>query len=147
MNGLWKACIRDNPHGIENYSTAPNTMNEMLCMSHVPVWQAEPDEDASVLRRPESVVRVFAVWPRERDARFVDIRTWGEFLVSSAIKDGEVQYVNLLSERGRLCTLVNPWPGKAVRLTSDKGPQRSLRGERFSFPTRVGERIALRVEE
>lgn len=52
-----------NPHGIENQSTVPNTINEMLCMSHVPVGapQAEP------------VLRVFPVWPREMDASFTNV--------------------------------------------------------------------------
>ena len=43
-----------NPHGIENCSTTPNTINEMLCMSHVPAGAA-PGTQA---------LRVFPAWPR-----------------------------------------------------------------------------------
>lgn len=43
----------DNPHGIENLSTIPNTINEMLCMGH------------------GGVLRVFPVWPKKKDASFM----------------------------------------------------------------------------
>ncbi len=124
-----------NPHGIENHSTVPNTINEMLCMSHVPV---------SDLDRAESVIRVFSVWPKEKNAKFENIRCWGAFLVSSELKDGKVQQVKITSERGRDCTVVNPWPGQKVRLIrGDKSE--TLSGERFTFKTGINEQIVLTV--
>lgn len=92
---------RGNPHGIENFSTVPNTINEMLCTGY------------------GDVVRVFHTWPRDLDASFSTIRVEGAFLVSSALKDGEVTHVAVTSE-GRTLTLQNPWPGHAVRV-SGKG--------------------------
>jgi hypothetical protein len=88
--------IQGNVHGAEHCSIVPNAINEMLCMGH------------------GGVLRVFPVWPKNHDARFMNIRAWGAFLVSSALKGGEVQFVRIHSERGRDCTLVNPWPGKGV---------------------------------
>jgi len=123
-----------NPHGIENCSTVPNTINEMLCMSHAPVGDPE---------RPESVIRVFAVWPRNRDATFHAIRTWGAFLVSSELKNGRVRYVSLHSERGRDCTMVHPWPTKSAQVFRDGKPAETLRGERVTFKTTEGEEIVL----
>ncbi len=116
---------RDNPHGIENCSTVPNTINEMLCSGH------------------GGVLRVFAVWPRQRDASFHNIRTWGAFLVSSAQVKTEVQYVKVVSERGRRCTLVNPWPGRTVQLERNGRLAERMEGERFTFPTAVDEEIVL----
>ncbi len=116
---------KDNCHGVENCSTVPNTINEMLCMGH------------------GHVVRVFPVWPRNRDAGFRDIRTWGAFLVSSSLRDGRVESVRLRSERGRPCTLVNPWPGEEVRLSRNGKQAERLQGERISFRTSVGEEIVL----
>ena len=57
--GLANGFIRDNPHGIENCSIVPTTINEMLCTAH------------------QRVLRVFKVWPRETDASFRDLRVPG----------------------------------------------------------------------
>ena len=115
----------NNPHGIENCSTVPNTINMMLCTGH------------------GNVLRVFAVWPKGRDARFASIRTEGAFLVSSELADGQVRYVMIRSERGRPCALVNPWLGKAVVLYRNGKPGETLGGERLKFATAVGEEILL----
>jgi len=134
-----------NPHGIENYSTVPNTINMMLCMSHVPVGNAylQGQGRDEIRKRPESVIRLFAVWPKEKDAKFKNIRTWGAFLVSSMLKDEEVEYVKVVSEQGRDCTVVNPWPGKKVLLYRNGRKAETLEGERLIFKTSKGEKLVL----
>ena len=117
--------IRGNPHGIENCSIVPSTINEMLLLSH------------------EGVLRLFHVWPRERNARFANLRARGAFLVSSALTDGKVQYVTLLSERGRDAIVETPWPGMAVAVTRNGQKAETLTGERLSLKTSVGETVGL----
>jgi hypothetical protein len=107
-------------------STLPNTINEMLCMSH------------------RQVLRVFRTWPKNKDARFWNLRAEGAFLVSSQFKGGQVQYVRILSEKGRDCTIVNPWPGKAAVVDRDGTKTDTLRGDRFTLKTKPGETITLR---
>lgn len=111
----------DNPHGIENWSTVPNTINEMLCMGH------------------QDIVRVFPVWPRDKDASFHQIRVEGAFLVSSKLKDGEVTFLNIFSEQGRPLHLLNPWKGKPVRLSVRQSgkllEERILEGDIFHIET------------
>jgi hypothetical protein len=114
-----------NPHGIENCSIVPNTINEMLCMGH------------------QGVLRVFPVWPRKRDARFGNIRAEGAFLVSGTIENGKIQHVRIVSERGRDCTFQNPWPGKAIVLHRNGRKAETRRGNRFTFPTQARESIVL----
>ena len=140
-NGLKKG----NPHGIENCSTVPNTINMMLCMSHVPVGNAylQGETRSQTKPRSESVIRLFPVWPKEKDARFEKIRCWGAFLVSSDLKDGQVQYVKLYSERGRDCTMVNPWPGENVTVYRNGKAIKKLSGERFTFKTSKEETLIL----
>ena len=116
----------DNPHGIENLSTVPNTINEMLCMGH------------------QDIVRVFPVWPRTEDAKFHNIRVEGAFLVSSSLKDGQIEEVVLYSEKGRNLTLQNPWPGKAVAI---KGPGKSgstAQGDMIHMNTEPGGKYVFR---
>lgn len=128
---LWSTSRRTSnglPENTEQCSTCPNTINEMLCMSH------------------RQVLRVFPVWPRERDARFWNLRAEGAFLVSSALKGGVVQYVEIHSEKGRDCTMVNPWPGKGVGVYRDGGKIGTQKGDRFVMKTRAGATVVLGPE-
>ncbi|RPE12820.1 hypothetical protein EGT74_04555 [Chitinophaga lutea] len=115
----------NNPHGIENCSTVPNTINEMLCMSN------------------QHVLRVFAVWPREKDCSFTNIRSEGAFLVSAALKNGVVQYVKVVSEKGRDCILQNPWPGKTLIVKSNKKATVKSSGAMVTLPTITGEALLI----
>ncbi len=117
--------IRGNPHGIENCSIVPNTINEMLCMGH------------------KNVLRIFPVWPKDRDARFHRIRVVGAFLVSSELRNGDVQNVLIKSEKGMNCTVQNPWPGNSVTLYRNGRKSETLGGDRFTFKTDVNETIRL----
>lgn len=116
---------KDNPHGIENLSTVPNTLNEMLCMGH------------------KGVLRLFPVWPKQQDAAFTNIRCWGAFLVSGELKSGVVTNVRIVSEKGHDCTLVNPWPGREVSVYRHGTVIETLSGERIKLKTRKGETLTL----
>ncbi len=112
--------------GIENCSGVPATINEMLLQSH------------------DGVLRLFPVWPRDRNARFAQLRARGAFLVSAEWKDQRVRSVRLHSERGRPCVIQNPWPGEpwaVVRAGQAPEPQSS---DRVSLPTRPGETFELK---
>lgn len=111
---------RDNPHGPENWSTVPNTVNEMLCMGH------------------QDIVRLFPVWPREQDASFHHIRVEGAFLVSAALHDREVEEVTIVSEKGRDLTLSNPWDGQGVEITGPDGKTQLAEGKRIHLRTEPG---------
>ena len=116
---------RNNPYGIENLSTVPNTINEMLCMGH------------------GGVLRVFPVWPKDKDASFSTLRTYGAFLVSSELKDGEVLYVDILSEKGKTCTLKNPWPNREVLIQSSATEKQKWKGQYITINTIEGEQLRL----
>jgi alpha-L-fucosidase 2 len=117
----------NNPHGIENCSTVPNTINEMLCMSS------------------QDVIRVFEVWPKEQDASFSSIRCEGAFLVSASLQNRQVQFVKIISEKGRTCNFQNPWPGKMVLVKSNKRTAEKRRGDKIHLKTIQGEEMLLTV--
>jgi hypothetical protein len=110
----------DNPHGIENWSTVPNTINEMLCMGH------------------QDVVRLFPVWPRDKDASFSQIRVEGAFLVSAALKNGEVTDVSIFSEKGRPLHLLNPWKNRKVEVKAEDADAQTYESERITISTKPG---------
>jgi len=114
------------PRNPEDASTYPNTINEMLCMSH------------------RQVLRVFPVWPKDKDARFLKLRAEGAFIVSSELKGGEVQFVEIHSEKGRDCTLVNPWPGKNITVYRKGKKVDTLKGDRIVMKTKAGDTVVLK---
>ncbi len=111
--------------GVETASTVPATIDEMLLQSH------------------QGVLRLFPVWPRDMDARFGNLRAYGAFLVSSELSKGEVKSLVIESEKGKSCTLQNPWRGKAMILYRNGRAAETLKGDTVTFETTAGERIAV----
>lgn len=121
LYGLPNGYLNNNPHGIENLSAVPNTLQEMMLLSH------------------EGVLRFFRVWPRETrpDARFFGLRAYGGFIVDAELKGGEVAYIRILSTAGGKLTFENPWPGGA------SAGGRILEGRIISVDTEPGEKIMI----
>jgi alpha-L-fucosidase 2 len=115
--------LKNTPHGIENCSTVPNTINEMLLLSH------------------ENVLRFFKVWPRDThpNARFMNLRAAGAFLVSADLINGIVDHVQIVSLKGQDCVLENPWPCKVMTIKAGDDLAVSTRSETLDLKTRCGE--------
>jgi alpha-L-fucosidase 2 len=118
----------DNPHGTEQFSVVPCTLQEMLFQSH------------------DHVLRFFPNWPKNQNARFRTLRAYGAFLVSADLKDGLIGGVKITSERGRGCSVINPWPGRQVQVTRNGKPAETFEGERFQFKTSIGEGLELKAK-
>jgi alpha-L-fucosidase 2 len=82
--------------GIENANTIPSTITEMMLQSF------------------QGILRIFPNWPSGSDAKFANLRSYGGFGVSSAIKGNAIQYVRVVSEMGGAFTLSNPWPNQSM---------------------------------
>ena len=114
--------------GIENVAGFL-AINEMLMQSH------------------EGVIRLFPVWPQDQNARFAGLRAVGALLVSAELKAGVVSGVTIHSEKGRDCTVQNPWPGQKIRLVRSAQPVETVAGDRVTFKTAANETIALVPQE
>ena len=95
--GLPNGFLDGNPHGIENLSAVPNTLQEMMLLSH------------------EGILRFFRVWPRKAhpNARFFGLYAYGGFVADAVLKDGEVEFIRVRSTAGGTLSFENPWPGEA----------------------------------
>lgn len=111
--------------GIETFSAVPLTINEMLLQSY------------------EGTIRIFPNWNWKKDASFTNLRAYGAFLVSAALKDGALRSVTILSEKGRLCKIENPWANKSIQLIRDGRKADVLSGRWLQFPTVAGEKIEI----
>lgn len=119
---LW---ITQDGGGIETLAAVPLTINEMLMQSY------------------EGVIRIFPNWNKNKGASFDQLRAYGAFLVSSSLKNKNIEFVKLLSEKGRTCIIENPWFNKDVQLKRNGKLAEKLSGETFSFNTRPGELLEL----
>ena len=86
----------------------------------------------------QDLLRVFPVWPRDKEALFSQLRAEGAFLVSSELKEGIVTYISVFSEQGRPLNLVNPWKGKKVSLETDGTDKKVFEGDIIRIETEPG---------
>jgi hypothetical protein len=114
---------------VEHLGLLTTTLQEALVQSVSP----RPGE-------PE-VISVFPAWPPEWDASF-RLLARGGFLVSSEIRKGKVEFVEIESRLGEECHLRHPWGAESL-LTEIDGPSRRLAGEVLRFPTKAGNRYHL----
>jgi hypothetical protein len=111
--------------GIECCSAVPTAINEMLLQTH------------------EGIIQLFPVWPKRRDARFKSLRAVGAFLVSSEQLDGVVTFIEIESEKGRICKVFNPWSAHSCVVKEITDNQEViipsiLEGRILTFNTKVG---------
>ena len=118
------------------------------------VWGVESVGGAEAIHRmmfqsrgqdQQPVLRFFPVWPKTKDAQFHNLRGVGAFLVSAHMKDGVVGGIEILSEKGTACTVVNPWAGKTVQVTRNGRNAEVLKGERFMLKTAGNETLKLQA--
>jgi hypothetical protein len=90
----------------------------------------------------DSILRVFAAWPRQWDAQFT-LAARGAFLVSSSMQKGKIEFVEVRSQAGGECRLCNPWPGATMSLYRNGAKAEDLSGAFVKFATRKGEMIVV----
>lgn len=83
--------------GVENCG-ATEALNSMMMQSH------------------ESSIKLFPVWPKSVDAKFNQLRAKGAFLISSELKNGKVKYLKVVSIKGGIIRITNPWQGAKISM-------------------------------
>ncbi len=71
-----------------------------------------------LLQSSNGIIKVFPNWTGE-DAKFYQLREKGAYLVSSELSQGEVSYIDVVSEAGKDVTIVCPW--EFARVTDREG--------------------------
>jgi hypothetical protein len=104
---------------------------------HLALMQSNPPAPAE-----PPIIRLFPGWPKDWEAAFT-LLARGAFLVTSSIRGGTVEFVELESQAGAECRLRNPWGEFEVTLYRDGARSESLRGALLQFATRKGERIVV----
>lgn len=116
-------------HSIEALGCIAATLQDGLLQSVSP----RPGE-------PE-VISVFPAWPMAWDASF-SLLARGGFIVTSAVVDGEVAFVEIDSRTGETCRLRNPW-GRPCQVSDDGCGSWVLSDEVLCFYTARGARYRI----
>ncbi len=114
------------PMGIwfENFAL-PVVINECLLQSYTGVLRFAPN------------------WPASAGhAEFRTLRAVGGFLVSALIADGEVEWIEVVSEAGATLQVINPWKGDVQCTTAVD--EIILSGDVLRIETRPGDAVVLR---
>ena len=88
------------------------------------------------------IIRVFPAWPKDMDASFT-LRAKGDFLITSLIQAGKVDFIEVTSQRGGPCSLRNYWGMQSVDLYRNSKKSESLTLELLAFATKPGENIVI----
>jgi hypothetical protein len=123
--------LREGPQALdaERLGRAAEALHLSLLQSNPPA----PGEDP--------VLDVFPAWPKEWNGRFA-LLARGAFVVSSSMKGGQVEFVEIESQAGAECRLRNPF-ARDVDVYRDGKKAATMSGSLLRFPTRKGERLVL----
>jgi hypothetical protein len=122
--------LREGAQGLDaqRLGRAAEALHQALLQSYGPAPAGDP------------VLRVFAAWPKDWDASFT-LAGRGGFLVTSSMRGGKIEFVEIKSQAGASCKLRNPWAAEEVTLFRDGQKAETLSGDLLKFATRKGERV------
>ena len=84
----------------------------------------------------QEVILVAPAWPEKWDADF-RLLARGGFLVSSRLRGGKPDFIQIHSRRGEMLRLVNPWPEGCLVQEGEMEPK-NVTGARIEMPTVAG---------
>jgi len=90
----------------------------------------------------DPVIILFPAWPEEWSAEF-KLLCRGNFLVTASFMDGRVDKLEILSQSGSECKLLNPWSGKKVTLYRNGKKSENKSVNMLIFSTKTNEKIKI----
>ena len=92
------------------------------------------------------VINVFPACPSDWDVQFT-LLARNAFLVSSSMKSGNIEFVEIKSLKGQECQMINPWGEKKVRILRGNGSSFDASGPVLKFPTKPEECIVIQPKD
>jgi hypothetical protein len=90
----------------------------------------------------DPIIHLIPAWPDDWDADF-KLLCRGNFLVTSSFRNGNVANLEIISQSGAECKLINPWQGSIIIIFRNGKKSEKLRGNMLTFNTKAGEKIDL----
>ena len=132
------------PNGLSQFESISAQSIEHLGLITMTLQESLLQSISARPGKPE-VIHVFPAWPKHWDSSF-RLLARGGFLVTSAMRGGKVEFVEIHSRLGEPCRLRNPWgkPCRVNQIGSDESQQVS--GETVRFETSPGKRYLVLPE-
>ncbi|MHC4637396.1 MAG: glycosyl hydrolase family 95 catalytic domain-containing protein [Planctomycetota bacterium] len=107
---------------VENLGLAADSLHLALCHAVPP--------------RPggETIIQIFPAWPKKWDASFT-LLCRGAFLVTSSMRKGQIEFVEIKSLDSSKCRMRNPWSGTEVTLYRDGRKLQNINADLLEFDT------------
>ena len=115
---------------IQRLGRAAEALHYALCQSIPSKPGAEP------------VIHIFPAWPKDWDAHF-KLLCRGGFLVSSSLKKGTIEFVEIRSQAGSVCRIRNPWPGKEIVLYRNNKRWKTSKDDLLFFSTKKDDQFEM----
>lgn len=85
---------------------------------------------------------MFAAWPEEWDAEFT-LAARGAFLVTSTRRNGHIDFIEIKSQVGGVCRVMNPWGHDDIRFFRNGKPEEESGGHLLKFNTAKDEIVLI----
>ena len=124
----WLSGLGPNMHsgsGIEDLNVSTSTLCEMFMQTF------------------QDTIRLFDDWPANTYAKFGDLMAYGGFLVSSDMESNGIQYMRIISNKGRNVTFYNPWPSQTLRIYRNGIDSGTVSGKVITLNTSINETILI----
>lgn len=90
----------------------------------------------------EPVNYIFPAWPKEWDAQFT-LAARDAFLISASMEKGQIEFVEIYSQKGGVCNVENPWNEGEVTLYINGKKTKNISGKLLTLSTKQGERLTI----
>lgn len=118
-------------------TTGVQNLGRMADALHYALLNSSPPKPAG-----EPVISLFHAWPEDWEADF-KLLARGNFLIESSFRNGKVTKVEILSQNGSDCAVINPWEGQTVIINRNNKNAGRQNGNILNFKTKTGEMIKL----
>lgn len=90
----------------------------------------------------EPVNYIFPAWPKEWNAQFT-LAARNAFLISASMEKGQIEFVEIQSQKGGECLVKNPWGESELTIYRNSKKIKNVSGKLLTLNSKIGDIIVL----
>ena len=148
-NGAMGVVVTTRPDAVMQVGGRYSDLTDYMYMGRMGIWFENFALPAVIneclMQSYDGVIRLFPNWDTNTAVSFSTLRARGAFLVSASCAAGRIGQVRVLSEKGSMCRLLHPWPGRQVSVAGVSPAQVKVADGVVAFPTQAGREYVVDV--